>query len=69
MSAVNLAFADSTTTVFTVQGAPIADGALLGELGPGARLSPNSLLELGCSGQFADEGDDHGINARFSVRF
>ena len=54
-------------TVFAPTNAAFA--ALLGELGPGARLSPHSLLELGCSGQIADAGDDHGIHARFSVRF
>lgn len=55
--------------VFTVQGAPLAKKATLGELGIAARLSERTLLELGYTGQFADEGNDHGANARISVRF
>ena len=54
---------------FTVHGAPLADDATLVNLGIGARLSGSSLLELGYSGQLADEARDHGINARFSVTF
>ena len=54
---------------FVVSGAPLADDATLLEAGIAARLSANSLLELGYSGQLADEADDHGLNARFSLRF
>ena len=54
---------------FVVSGAPLADDATLLEAGIGARLSPNSLLELGYSGQLADEADDYGLSARFSLRF
>lgn len=54
---------------FTVQGAPLADDATLLEAGIAARLSANGLLELNYSGQIADEAHDHGINARYSLRF
>jgi subtilase-type serine protease len=54
---------------FVVSGAPLADDATLLEAGIGARLSTNSLLELGYSGQLADEANDHGFSARFSLRF
>jgi subtilase-type serine protease len=39
------------------------------EAGLGVRLSPLSLLELTYSGQLSHEARDHGINARFSIRF
>lgn len=54
---------------FTVQGAPLADDATLLEAGIAARLSANGLLELSYSGQVADEAHDHGVNARYSLRF
>jgi subtilase-type serine protease len=55
--------------VFNIHGAPIADHATLLDLGFAARLSRNSLLEIGYSGQLADEASDHGASARFSVQF
>lgn len=54
---------------FSVAGAPLGEDATLVEAGLVARLSPSSLLELNYSGQFADEAHDHGINARYSLRF
>lgn len=54
---------------FTVRGAPLADDATLLEVGLGARVGVNSLLELGYSGQLADESRDHAVNARLSVNF
>jgi subtilase-type serine protease len=54
---------------FTVRGAPLSDDAVLVEAGVAARLSANSLLELGYKGEFGDEADGQGINARYSVRF
>ncbi|QWP78254.1 autotransporter domain-containing protein [Lysobacter sp. K5869] len=54
---------------FDAAGAPLADNATLVEAGVAARLSANGLLELNYSGQFADEADDHGVNARYSLRF
>ncbi|WP_064746758.1 autotransporter domain-containing protein [Lysobacter antibioticus] len=54
---------------FRIHGAPLADNATLVETGVAARLSANSLLELHYAGQFADEARDHGINARYSLRF
>ncbi|MGO4780059.1 hypothetical protein AB4084_31760, partial [Lysobacter sp. 2RAB21] len=54
---------------FTVSGAPLGEDANLVEAGIAARLSANGLLELSYSGQFADEAHDHGINARYSLRF
>ena len=56
-------------SAFTVHGAPLAEDATLAEVGLGARLSANSLLELSYSGQLADEARDHGVNARFSLTF
>ncbi|HDS1674801.1 TPA: autotransporter domain-containing protein [Stenotrophomonas maltophilia] len=64
----NLAFANSTTT-FAVEGAPIADNAVVAELGLSAWLTPRQQLELGYSGQFGSESRDHGANARWSIRF
>ncbi|MFP7722845.1 autotransporter domain-containing protein [Lysobacter sp. A3-1-A15] len=54
---------------FVVRGAPLADGATVAELGFGARVGESSLFELTYSGQYADEARDHGLNARFSMRF
>lgn len=54
---------------FNVSGAPLAQDANLLEAGLAARLSANGLLELNYSGQFADEANDHGVNARYSLRF
>lgn len=64
----NLAFANSSTT-FAVEGAPIADNAVVAELGLAAWLTPRQQLELGYSGQFGSESRDHGATARWSVRF
>ncbi|WP_152979591.1 autotransporter domain-containing protein [Stenotrophomonas daejeonensis] len=54
---------------FAVTGAPLVRNATLAELGVAARLSANTLLELGYTGMLADEGHDTGLNARFSVQF
>ncbi|MDR6093273.1 subtilase-type serine protease [Stenotrophomonas sp. SORGH_AS321] len=54
---------------FAVSGAPIADSAVVAELGLSAWLSPRQQLELGYNGQFGDESRDHGVSARWSVRF
>lgn len=64
----NLAFANGGST-FAVNGAPIADNAVVAELGLSAWLTPRQQLELGYSGQFGSESRDHGANARWSVRF
>lgn len=64
----NLAFADGATT-FAVNGAPIADSAVVAEIGLAAWLSPRQQLDLGYSGQFGSESRDHGANARWSIRF
>ncbi len=56
-------------SAFTVAGAPLSRNATLAEAGIGARLSPNSLLELGYTGALADDGHDTGLSARFSVQF
>lgn len=64
----NLAFANGSST-FAVNGAPIADNAVVAELGLSAWLTPRQQLELGYSGQFGSESRDHGANARWSVRF
>ncbi|PJK09113.1 autotransporter outer membrane beta-barrel domain-containing protein, partial [Lysobacteraceae bacterium NML120232] len=54
---------------FLVQGAPLAKKATVAELGIAARTSPRTLLEVGYNGQFADEGNDHGASARFTIKF
>lgn len=64
----NLAFVNGGAA-FAVSGAPIADNAVVAELGVSAWLSPRQQLELGYSGQFGSESRDHGANARWSVRF
>ncbi len=64
----NLAFANSGTT-FSVEGAPIADSAVVAELGLSAWLTPRQQLELGYSGQYGSESRDHSANVRWSVRF
>nr|WP_255783990.1 autotransporter domain-containing protein [Lysobacter chinensis] len=54
---------------FTVHGAPLADDATVAELGIAARLGERSLLEFGYRGQFGDEADAQGLNARYSLQF
>ncbi|SLM25104.1 autotransporter domain-containing protein [Stenotrophomonas indicatrix] len=63
-----LGFASGGDT-FAVSGAPIADSAVVAELGLSAWLTANQQLELGYTGQFGDESRDHGANLRWSVRF
>jgi subtilase-type serine protease len=62
-----LAFAEGPE--FGVRGASLTDGAMVAELGFAARTSESTLLEVDYSGQFADEGKDHGANVRFSWQF
>ena len=62
-----LAFAEGPA--FAVRGAPLTDSAIVAEAGFAARTSDSTLLEVGYSGQFADEGKDHGANVRFSWQF
>lgn len=54
---------------FAVNGAAIADHAVVAELGLSAWLSPRNQLELGYNGQFGSESRDHGVTARWSVQF
>ncbi len=54
---------------FAVSGAPMADSAVVAELGLSAWLSPRQQVELGYNGQFGSNSRDQGINARWSVRF
>lgn len=54
---------------FGVSSPVIGSSALLAEIGLAARTSSNSVLELGYTSVDADEARDHGVNARFSVRF
>lgn len=54
---------------FAVNGAAIADHAVVAELGLSAWLSPRNQLELGYNGQFGSESRDHGLTARWSVQF
>lgn len=63
----NLALAGGSG--YTVSGAPIADHAVVAELGLSAWLSPRNQLELGYNGQFGSESRDHGATARWSVQF
>ncbi len=66
--AARLGFASGGDS-FVVNGAPIADSAVVAELGLSAWLTAKQQLELGYSGQFGDESRDHGANLRWSVRF
>lgn len=66
--AARLGFATGSDS-FVVNGAPIADSAVVAELGLSAWLTAKQQLELGYSGQFGDESRDHGANLRWSVRF
>jgi subtilase-type serine protease len=54
---------------FSVDGTALARNATIAEIGLAARLSPNSLFEVGYNGLFAGEAHDAGVNARFSVQF
>ncbi len=54
---------------FAVRGAPVADGAVVAELGLSAWLSPRQQLELGYNGQFGRDRREHALNARWSLRF
>lgn len=63
----NLAFIDGDA--FNVRGAPIAKRSVVVEAGFAARLTTQSIVEFGYSGQIADEARDHGVNARLSVNF
>ena len=67
LSSANVAWSNANS--FTVWGAPIAENATVVDLGLGARLSTNSLLELGYTGQSSKDAYDQGLNARFSVQF
>jgi len=54
---------------FTVWGVPLARRSTLAALGIAARLSPRSLLQLDWRGTFASHARDHGVGARYSLRF
>ncbi|HVK52105.1 MAG TPA: autotransporter domain-containing protein [Pseudoxanthomonas sp.] len=54
---------------FTSWGAPLDKQATLLNLNLGARLSRNTLLELGYDGQYGSTTHDHALNARFSLKF
>ncbi len=54
---------------FTVTSPAITDEGVLAELGIAARTSANSLLEINYSGVLSDQSRDHGLGARFSLRF
>ena len=64
----NLAFANSSGS-FAVDGAPIAENAVVAEMGLSAWLTPRHRLELGYSGQFGSESREHGASLQWSVRF
>lgn len=57
------------SNAYTVSGAALASDATLGEIGIAARISERTLLEVGYTGQSANEGNDHGANARITVKF
>lgn len=54
---------------FTVAGATLADNAWTAEAGVAAWITPRARVDLGYSGQYADQARDHGVNARVSVQF
>ncbi len=58
-----------STTAFTVTGAPIAEDALVAELGIEAGLSDNAFLGLAFKGRYGGGGADHGVNAALRVTF
>ena len=54
---------------FTVTGAPIAEDALVTELGFEAKLSENAFLSASYDGQFGNGATTHGFNADFLLEF
>lgn len=54
---------------FTITGAPIAQDALVTELGLEAQLSDNAFLGASYNGQYGDGTTTHGFNAGFRARF
>ncbi|HVJ39451.1 MAG TPA: autotransporter domain-containing protein, partial [Stenotrophomonas sp.] len=54
---------------FTVSGVPVARQSTVVSLGVAARLSRNGVLDLGYDGQFAGKVRDHGVRARYTLRF
>jgi subtilase-type serine protease len=56
-------------SAFTVTGAAIAESAVVADVGFGAWISPNGLLELNYSGQYDSEARDHGVSLRYSLGF
>ncbi|MEZ0472486.1 S8 family serine peptidase [Luteimonas salinilitoris] len=54
---------------FSVRGVPVEKNAMVAEAGFAARTSAHSLFEFGYGGQFGSDAREHGVNARFSVRF
>lgn len=54
---------------FNVRGVSVEKNATVAEAGFAARTSAHSLFEFGYSGQFGGDAREHGVNARFSVRF
>ncbi len=54
---------------FSVWGVPVAKRSTLATIGVTARLSEHSLLELDWRGAFASHAHEHGIGARYSLRF
>ncbi|WP_167285182.1 autotransporter domain-containing protein [Marilutibacter alkalisoli] len=59
----------SGADAFAVHGAPLAGDATVAELGFAARTGATSLLEFGYRGQFGDDGNAHGLSARYSLQF
>ncbi|MCP5037355.1 MAG: autotransporter domain-containing protein [Rhodobacteraceae bacterium] len=62
-------FTLSGSSPFTVTGAPIAQDALVSELGLEAGLSDNAFLGIAYNGQYGDGTTAHGFNARFRAKF
>ncbi|TYC63152.1 autotransporter domain-containing protein [Stappia sp. BW2] len=54
---------------FTVEGAPFAQDMALVDAGLGVNLGANTNFEVSYSGQLARETQNHGLNARLSIKF
>ncbi len=63
------AFTLAGSSPFTVEGAPIAENALVTEFGLEASLTDNAELGLSYVGQYGDGTTAHGLNASFLVKF
>ena len=62
-------FAFAGGDAFTIAGVPIAEDAVVLELGLDLGLAPNAMLGIAYSGQIAGNAGDHAAQAKFSLAF